>query len=96
MGDGVNIAARLEGIAKPGAICNFGGRLSASEVAARSRGQRSARNPAQEHRRAQSGFGLILFPKTFESGGLKTRTPCTDEGLPTYDCRPPTSVMYFS
>jgi hypothetical protein len=35
-------------------------------------------------------------PKTFESGGLKTRTPCTDEGLPTYDSRPPTSVMYFS
>ena len=43
MGDGVNIAARLEGIAKPGAIC-----LSedAYRQAARSRSQRSRSNPA--------------------------------------------------
>ena len=36
MGDGVNIAARLQGIAKPGAICLSEGCLSASEDAARS------------------------------------------------------------
>ena len=37
MGDGVNIAARLEGIAEPGAICLSEARLSAGEGAARSR-----------------------------------------------------------
>jgi len=50
MGDGVNIAARLEGIAKPGAILSFGGRLSAGQGAARSCSKRSGRDPTQEHR----------------------------------------------
>ena len=50
MGDGVNIAARLEGVAKPGGDLSFRARPSASEGAARSRGQRSRRNSAQEHR----------------------------------------------
>ena len=56
MGDGVNIAARLEGIAKPGAIClsedayrQVKGRL---ELA----GQRSRPNATQEHRRAGPGL----------------------------------------
>jgi adenylate cyclase len=49
MGDGVNIAARLEGMAKPGAICLSEGRLSASASAARSCGQRSWPDPIQEH-----------------------------------------------
>ena len=31
MGDGVNIAARLEGVAKPGAICDIRGLLSPAE-----------------------------------------------------------------
>ena len=35
MGDGVNIAARLEGIAAPGAICLVRGRLSSSACASR-------------------------------------------------------------
>ena len=36
MGDGVNVAARLEGIAKPGGHLSFRRRLSTGEVAARS------------------------------------------------------------
>ena len=38
MGDGVNIAARLEGICAPGAILSLRGRLSSGQGAARSRG----------------------------------------------------------
>ena len=52
MGDGVNIAARLEGVAKPGAIClsedayrQVKGRLDLA-------GHRSRPDPTQEHRRA--------------------------------------------
>ena len=41
MGDGVNIASRLEGIAQPGANLSVRGRLSAGESPAQSRGQRS-------------------------------------------------------
>jgi adenylate cyclase len=49
MGDGVNIAARLEAIAAPSDL-PFRGRLSASQRAARSRGQRPRTNPTQEYR----------------------------------------------
>ena len=52
MGDGVNIAARLEGVASPGAICLSEDAYRQVQGAARSRGQRSRRDPAQEHRRA--------------------------------------------
>ena len=45
MGDGVNIAARLEGIAKPGAICLSEHAYLASEVAPRSRRERSRARP---------------------------------------------------
>ena len=55
MGDGVNIAARLEGVAKPGASV-FPKRLSAGEGAPRPRGHRSRSDPAQEHRRAGQGL----------------------------------------
>jgi adenylate cyclase len=40
MGDGVNIAARLEGVAKPGAICLSEERLSPGERQARHGGRR--------------------------------------------------------
>ena len=60
MGDGVNIAARLEGVAEPGAIClsedayrQVKGRLDLA-------GARSRRDRAQEHRRA----GARLLPAT--------------------------------
>ena len=56
MGDGVNIAARLEGIAKPGAICLSERRLSAGARDARSRGHRSRPNATQEHRRTDPGL----------------------------------------
>ena len=56
MGDGVNIAARLEGIAKPGRDLSLRGRLSPGQGAARSRGHRSRPDPAQEHRRADPGL----------------------------------------
>ena len=54
MGDGVNIAARLEGIAAPGAICLSEQAYLAGQGAARSRGQRSRCDPTQEHRRADA------------------------------------------
>ena len=56
MGDGVNIAARLEGICKPGAICLSEDAYRQVEGAARSRGQRPWPDPAQEHRRTDSGL----------------------------------------
>ena len=55
MGDGVNIAARLEGMAKPGAIClsedayrQVRGRLDMAVT-------RSRADAAQEHRASRSG-----------------------------------------
>ena len=56
MGDGVNIAARLEGIAEPGAICLSEDAYRQVEGAARSRGHRSRPDPTQEHRRADPGL----------------------------------------
>ena len=56
MGDGVNIAARLEGIAKPGAICLSEDAYRQVKGAARSEGQRPWLDPAQEHRRAGAGL----------------------------------------
>ena len=58
MGDGVNIAARLEGICEPGAICLSEERLSPRNPRGRSRSrrQRSWPDPTQEYRRADQGL----------------------------------------
>ena len=56
MGDGVNIAARIESIANPGAICLSEDAYSAGQGTARSRGQRSRPDPTQEYRRADPGL----------------------------------------
>ncbi len=49
MGDGVNIAVRLEGVAKPGAICFSEEAYRQVKGADRSRSQRSRHDPTQEH-----------------------------------------------
>ena len=56
MGDGVNIAARLEGVRRAGRDLPFRGRLSPGEGAARYRGHRSRPDATQEHRRADPGL----------------------------------------
>ena len=72
MGDGVNIAARLEGIAEPGAIClsedayrQVKGRLDLA-------GQRSRPDPAQEHRRADPGLFARSRPASASETGAAT------------------------
>ena len=64
MGDGVNIAARLEGFRQARHDLPVRRRLSASEVAARSCGERSGRYPTEEHCRACSG----LFARSRQAG----------------------------
>ena len=70
MGDGVDIAARLEGIAAPGAIYPpVRGRLSAGEWQARDGGHRSRPDPAQEHRQVNSRlFAAGRDPGKAETG----------------------------
>ena len=55
MGDGVNIAARLESIAAPGAIC-LPRRLPSGQGAARTRRRRPRPDATQEHRRTDPGL----------------------------------------
>ena len=55
MGDGVNIAARLEGVASPAASA-FPRTPTAGEEPARPGGDRSRPDTAQEHRRAGAGL----------------------------------------
>ena len=76
MGDGVNIAARLEGVAKPGAIC-------LSEDAYRQVKQRLdlkvsdlGPNSAQEYRRA----GSSLFARSGSTGRSQTGRTRADRG----------------
>ena len=56
MGDGVNIAARLEGSRQAGSDLSVRGRLSSGQGAARSGGHRSRPDAAQEHCRADAGL----------------------------------------
>ena len=76
MGDGVNIAARLEGIAKPGGNLFFRTSLLAGQGEARSRRCRSRPERAQEHRRADLGlFARYRRANSAEAhAGLGART----------------------
>ena len=65
MGDGVNIAARLEGICQARRDMSLRGRLSAGEGTARSRRDRSRVDAAEEHCRAGAG----LFAASLRAGG---------------------------
>ena len=56
MGDGVNIAARLEGIRRARRDLSVRGRLSPSERKARYGGDRSRPDAAQEHRKIDPGL----------------------------------------
>ena len=69
MGDGVNIAARLEGHRQAGRDLPLRGRLSSGEGPARSRGQRSRPDPTQEHRRS----GACLFTRSRRAGSGEGR-----------------------
>ena len=79
MGDGVNIAARLEGIAKPGAICLSEDAYRQVSGTARSGGHRSRPDPTQEHREADpSLFAAGRRPRAGEAHeGGGTRDACT-------------------
>ena len=56
MGDGVNIASRLEGVAAPGAICLSEDAYRQVKAQARPLGQRSWQHATQEHRRSDPGL----------------------------------------
>ena len=81
MGDGVNIAARLEGIAKPGAICLSERRLPAGQVAARSQGQRS--RLASHSRTSPSRSTSIRW----RSASRPRRNPCSQRPQPMRQSR---------
>jgi adenylate cyclase len=72
MGDGVNIAARLEGIAGAGRDLSVRGRLSAGERQARYGGHRSRPDRAQEHRKIDPGL--------FAASGRPRPSEASDRG----------------
>ena len=69
MGDGVNIAARLEGICRAGRDLSFRAGLLAGQGAARSCRLRSGADPTQEHRRADPR----LFARSRQAGAGEDR-----------------------
>ena len=79
MGDGVNIAARLEGIAKPGAICLSEDAYRQVKRQARYGSHRSRSDPTQEHRQADQGlFAAGRRPRAAEAGESGgTRDACS-------------------
>ena len=57
-GDGVNVAARLEGLAEPGGVCVADVRLPDGPGPSRPRVRGSWRAAGQEHRRAGAGMAV--------------------------------------
>ena len=91
MGDGVNIAARLESICEAGRDLPFRGRLSPGQRTARSRGHRSRPDPTQEHRRADPGLrASSRRPRQGEVGDAG-RARCTEKAFGAGAARSPGS-----
>ena len=84
MGDGVNIAARLEGVAAPGAICLSEDAYRQVRAQARPLRQRSWRHPAQEHRRADAGLfaGGRRSPRRHHRAAGRARPASAAAGAP--------------
>ena len=77
MGDGVNIAARLESICEAGRDLSVRGRLSSGQGSARSRGHRSWPDPTQEYRRADPG----LFARRRQARAGEARVSRSDRKI---------------
>ena len=74
-GDGVNIAARLEGLAEPGGICVSARVQEDAARPARSRFRGYRRAAAQEHRPAGAGLPRARLPRAIAIGTVDHR-PC--------------------
>ena len=92
MGDGVNIAARLEGIAKPNGICLSEDAYRQVRSEARSCGQRSWPYPTQEHRRARPG----LFARTRRAGAGEAAAELPQTSAPSTAPRLSIIVLPFA
>ncbi len=83
MGDGVNIAARLEGVARARRDLPVRGRLPAGEGTPRSGGHRPRPNSTQEHRRADPG--LLAAGRRPGAGKAATRAgPVAPKSAPRW------------
>ena len=95
MGDGVNIAARLEGVAKPGAIClsedAYRQVKSRLDLAVSDLGA----DPTQEHRRAGTGLFARSRPPAKRSLPRRCRRP-RHHVFPSWCCPSPISAAIRS
>ena len=77
MGDGVNIAARLEGIAEPGAICLSEDAFRQVRARSRSGCQRQRRSPPQEYSAFDSGLFARSRRRGRTEGGNVNQARCS-------------------
>ena len=87
MGDGVNIAARLQGVAKPGGICISDDAYRQVKSRLDLEGQRSRPRAAEEHRRADAG--LLAGGRRAARGEGRRRQPISASLRPSKRVRPP-------
>ena len=85
-GDGVNVAARLEGIAEPGGICVSARVQEDAAGTARSRFRGYRRAGAEEHRAAGAGV-----PGAAGTAGLRPALPATTPAVQSVPLPFPTS-----